>query len=142
MISENPEPQQNFRGWREFRHALIQMETIKEQMASGITPVTYGKGGKRAEIRFATTPCELGWLLVARTARGICAVRLGDEEAKLEADLRTEFHAANIHRASDEGALSEEIDYLLQLLRGQGDAVIEAVVAALRPRLRFSRRVA
>jgi AraC family transcriptional regulator of adaptative response/methylated-DNA-[protein]-cysteine methyltransferase len=70
----------------------------------GMTPATYGRGGKGAQIQFDIAPCELGFLLAAQTSRGLCAVRLGDSETELETKLREEFFAAQIAR--DAGALS------------------------------------
>ncbi len=62
----------------------------------GMTPATYKKHGKGAEIVFTTAPCPLGRLLVARTARGICAVSLGERDDELEQRLRREYSAAAI----------------------------------------------
>ncbi len=62
----------------------------------GMTPATYGRGGRGVRIAFAAVPCPLGWLLVAATARGICRVALGDDAHALERMLRTEFPAAEI----------------------------------------------
>ncbi len=45
--------------------------------ALGMTPASYAKGGKGAAIFYATSPCRLGKLLVAATARGLCRVELG-----------------------------------------------------------------
>jgi AraC family transcriptional regulator, regulatory protein of adaptative response / methylated-DNA-[protein]-cysteine methyltransferase len=60
----------------------------------GMRPATYRRGGAGAEVGFTIVPCALGCLLVAATAKGVCAVKLGDSTAALEADLRTEFPAA------------------------------------------------
>src|SRR6266513_2014788 len=61
----------------------------------GMTPATYARGGAGVEIVFVTLSTPLGRLLVAATARGVCRVMLGDSAAKLEADLRGEFDAAD-----------------------------------------------
>jgi AraC family transcriptional regulator of adaptative response/methylated-DNA-[protein]-cysteine methyltransferase len=47
-------------------------------------------------IHFTTLRCELGWLLVARTARGVCNLRFGDAPEELEAGLRAEFPFAEV----------------------------------------------
>ena len=62
----------------------------------GMTPATYGKGGRGALISFAIADCKLGKLLVAITNAGVCSVKLGDTEEQLEADLSREFEAAQI----------------------------------------------
>src|SRR5882724_9082831 len=62
----------------------------------GMTPATYGKGGRGAVIRYAIVETPLGRLLVAATNKGVCSVMLGDSDAALEADLLSEFPAAEI----------------------------------------------
>jgi AraC family transcriptional regulator of adaptative response/methylated-DNA-[protein]-cysteine methyltransferase len=62
----------------------------------GMTPATYGKGGRGAVINYAIVECHLGHLLVAATSKGVCSVKLGDTKAQLEADLANEFPAAEI----------------------------------------------
>jgi len=67
---------------------------------SGMQPSAYRDGGRGATIGFTSVRCSLGWLLVAATAKGICAVKLGDNRAALEEDLRREFPSATISRDS------------------------------------------
>ena len=52
----------------------------------GMTPDRFRRGGASETIDYAITPCPLGKLLVAATAQGICAVRLGDSETELESN--------------------------------------------------------
>ncbi len=62
----------------------------------GMTPATYGKGGRGAVIRCATSNSPLGRLLVAATDKGVCSVKLGDSDDLLYADLQKEFFAAEV----------------------------------------------
>lgn len=62
----------------------------------GMTPATYGKGGRGAVIRYAIGDSPLGRLLVAATDKGVCSVRLGDSDDALTNELRQEFYAAEI----------------------------------------------
>ena len=62
----------------------------------GMSPATYRRGGIGARIGFVTVKVPLGCLLVASTATGVCAVKLGDSAEVLEADLRREFPHAEI----------------------------------------------
>lgn len=62
----------------------------------GMSPATYRLGGEGASIGFTIERCALGWLLVAATAKGICAVKLGDGPQALENELRQEFPRARI----------------------------------------------
>ncbi|GAB3787222.1 methylated-DNA--[protein]-cysteine S-methyltransferase [Dyella agri] len=68
----------------------------------GMTPASYRAGGAGASIRYTTTATPLGRLLVAATARGICAVTLGADDAELEARLNAEFPQA-AHERVDAG---------------------------------------
>lgn len=70
----------------------------------GMTPATYGKGGRGATINYAIGDSPLGKLLVAATSKGVCSVKLGDTAAELKADLVSEFPAAEIHH--DEESLA------------------------------------
>ncbi|HSQ23577.1 MAG TPA: bifunctional DNA-binding transcriptional regulator/O6-methylguanine-DNA methyltransferase Ada [Pyrinomonadaceae bacterium] len=71
---------------------------LYEQSSSrlGMTPATYGRGGKGMRIIYTTTDCSLGRLLVAATERGVCSVALGDSDAKLVAALFAEYPNASI----------------------------------------------
>jgi AraC family transcriptional regulator, regulatory protein of adaptative response / methylated-DNA-[protein]-cysteine methyltransferase len=83
----------------------------------GMTPGTYRKGGRATVIRYTTTRCPLGRVLLAATQRGICSVRLGDSDARLEADLIAEYPAAEIQR--DDVQLRSWVDELLAHLNGR-----------------------
>ncbi|GBD16380.1 Bifunctional transcriptional activator/DNA repair enzyme Ada [bacterium HR26] len=85
-------------------------------MTLGMTPGTYRRGGRGATILYTLVPCPLGYLLVAATERGICAVRLGDTESELEDGLRREFPAARLER--DEATLGRWVRELLDYLEG------------------------
>ena len=83
----------------------------------GMTPATYGRGGKDARIWFGVAPCEMDYVLVAATATGVCSVALGDDEKSLETELRAEFFAATIAR--DDARLHPYLQAVIQLLNGQ-----------------------
>lgn len=84
----------------------------------GMTPATYAKGGKGADIAFGIAPSPLGRLLAAATPRGICFVGLGDNDAMLEAELRQDFWAADSIRRDDR-ELGRALGSLLGLLAGK-----------------------
>lgn len=76
----------------------------------GMSPKQYARGGKDLEIRFASAPCSLGWVLVAATDRGVCAVFLGDSPVALERELRERFPRARIlPEDPDRGAHLEKV---------------------------------
>lgn len=62
----------------------------------GMTPSSYRAGGSEAEIRFAIGACTLGAILVAATARGVCAILLGDDPEALAHDLERRFPRAQL----------------------------------------------
>jgi AraC family transcriptional regulator of adaptative response/methylated-DNA-[protein]-cysteine methyltransferase len=62
----------------------------------GMTPASYGRGGKGAHIRWATTDSRLGRIMVASTDRGLCFVQVGTGDHELAAMLREEFPLAEI----------------------------------------------
>jgi AraC family transcriptional regulator of adaptative response/methylated-DNA-[protein]-cysteine methyltransferase len=64
----------------------------------GMTPATYRRGGQGVHIRYVTTPTDLGTLLVAATARGVCAVMLGDDAGALDSALAAEYPNATRER--------------------------------------------
>jgi AraC family transcriptional regulator of adaptative response/methylated-DNA-[protein]-cysteine methyltransferase len=51
------------------------------------------------EIRYAIAECALGRVLVAASARGLCAVFLGDSAGQLRADLKRNFPDARLVHA-------------------------------------------
>ena len=62
----------------------------------GMTPTDFRDGGAHAEIRFAVGECSLGSILVAATARGVCAILLGDAPEPLVRDLQDRFPRATL----------------------------------------------
>ncbi len=80
----------------------------------GMTPATYGRGGRGTKISYTIVASPFGRLLVALTERGVCAVRMADTDAELEQDLRAEFPAAAIQR--DDVALLEPVEKILHHL--------------------------
>lgn len=61
----------------------------------GMTPATYGRGGKGANIRWMSGASPIGHVMVAATERGLCFVQVGDDAAMRRA-LREEFPLASI----------------------------------------------
>ncbi len=62
----------------------------------GMTPTDYRAGGAATEIRFAVGECSLGSILVAQSAKGICAILLGDDAGALVRDLQDRFSRATL----------------------------------------------
>jgi AraC family transcriptional regulator of adaptative response/methylated-DNA-[protein]-cysteine methyltransferase len=64
----------------------------------GMPPARYREGGEGIAIRYTTAHSPLGRVLVAATARGICAVTVGDDDKTLLNELRAEFPHAKLTR--------------------------------------------
>src|SRR5712691_4386454 len=68
----------------------------KSSARLGMTPATYGRGGRGMRIIYTIAKCSLGRLLVGATERGVCSVALGDSDAELVKGLFTEYPNASI----------------------------------------------
>lgn len=62
----------------------------------GMTPSKFRAGGSDADIYFAVGECSLGSILVAATRKGLCAILLGSDPARLVRDLQDQFPKANL----------------------------------------------
>ncbi|HJV60133.1 MAG TPA: bifunctional DNA-binding transcriptional regulator/O6-methylguanine-DNA methyltransferase Ada [Albitalea sp.] len=62
----------------------------------GMTPSAYRAGGADTDIRFAIGQCALGAILVAQSARGVCAIALGDDPQALARELQDRFPQARL----------------------------------------------
>ncbi|HCS45340.1 MAG TPA: bifunctional DNA-binding transcriptional regulator/O6-methylguanine-DNA methyltransferase Ada [Pseudomonas sp.] len=62
----------------------------------GMKPGDYRAAGQNNDIRFAVGQCSLGAILVAQSARGVCAILLGDDPHQLVCDLQDKFRRANL----------------------------------------------
>lgn len=82
----------------------------------GMSASSYRRGGEGARIRFMTTECRLGFLMVAETDYGVCALSIGDSEDQLLSSLKSEFPKADVYR-SDE--VAEKIMAVLKYFDGQ-----------------------
>lgn len=62
----------------------------------GMTPGDFRSGGIDIDIRFAVATCSLGKILVAASAKGVCAIFLGDDREVLIGELRERFPKARL----------------------------------------------
>jgi AraC family transcriptional regulator, regulatory protein of adaptative response / methylated-DNA-[protein]-cysteine methyltransferase len=62
----------------------------------GMTPTDYRAGGANTAIRFAVGECSLGSILVAKSAKGVCAILIGGDPAVLVRDLQDRFPRAQL----------------------------------------------
>ncbi|MGL4610433.1 MAG: bifunctional DNA-binding transcriptional regulator/O6-methylguanine-DNA methyltransferase Ada [Trueperaceae bacterium] len=83
----------------------------------GMTPKTYKQKGKDISIIYTVTESALGKMLVAATAKGICAVRLADTEKELVETLAGEFSNADLQR--DDKGLTDYVNAIVANLEGE-----------------------
>ncbi len=95
----------------------------------GMTPATYGAGGRGARIEWCAVPCSLGWLMAGRTDRGICSLTLGDDPDALMLLLREEFPEAELVEAGE--AMAELCERLVGVAdRGEDGSDLPVEVVA------------
>jgi AraC family transcriptional regulator, regulatory protein of adaptative response / methylated-DNA-[protein]-cysteine methyltransferase len=82
----------------------------------GMTPAMYRRGGKGMTMTYTVVDSPVGRMMVAGTDKGICSVKLGDRDERLEQDLRREYPKASITR--DQSALRSWVQALLGQLSG------------------------
>jgi len=68
----------------------------KSNALLGMTPSAYRAGGADTAIQFAVSACSLGTVLVAQSAKGVCAILLGESPELLAYDLKQRFPKADI----------------------------------------------
>ena len=103
----------------------------------GMKPSIYKNGAQDMRIRFAIAPCFLGWVLVAATAQGICAIDFGDSPETLEEGLHRRFPKAEIHAPDPDftAMVAKVLTFLEDPHRGRLDLPLEVQGTA------FQRRV-
>ncbi len=84
----------------------------------GMAAREYRARGKGLRIFYDVIESALGRVLVARTAKGVCAVKLGEDADQLARQLAQEFSEAELVR--DERALSDTRRALAAFLSGEG----------------------
>jgi AraC family transcriptional regulator of adaptative response/methylated-DNA-[protein]-cysteine methyltransferase len=62
----------------------------------GMTPTDFRAGGSHTAIHFAIGQCSLGSILVASSAKGVCAILLGDDPEDLVRDVQDRFPRATL----------------------------------------------
>lgn len=86
-------------------------------VASALAYCLASIGEKTMEIKFTTGASPLGSVLVAATAKGVCAVSLRESAAGAEEYLRARFAKAEIKR--DDAALKRALDAVLERIAGR-----------------------
>jgi AraC family transcriptional regulator of adaptative response/methylated-DNA-[protein]-cysteine methyltransferase len=83
----------------------------------GMTPASYAKVGKGAVIVYDIVDSPLERLLVAATAKGLCFLSLGNDDAELVAELKREFPQAE-SIARDQHSIAQSVSVVVDFLKG------------------------
>lgn len=67
-------------------------DTTYQRLA--MTPSCYREGAAGLTVHYGVAPCRLGWVLVAATDTGLCAVEFGAAPEPLHTHARRRFHRA------------------------------------------------
>lgn len=86
----------------------------------GMPATTWRRGGEGVAISYAVGECWLGAVIVAGTAKGICAIELGDDAAELRAALARRFPKAILSPAGPDFATL--VADVIAAIDGPGDA--------------------
>ncbi|HWE45509.1 MAG TPA: bifunctional DNA-binding transcriptional regulator/O6-methylguanine-DNA methyltransferase Ada [Caulobacteraceae bacterium] len=84
----------------------------------GMRPRAYRDKGRGEEIRLALAESTLGWVLVAVTARGICAVEIGDDPQAMIAAFTDSFH--NAHKVEGDKKLERLVKQVVTAIDRPG----------------------
>src|SRR2546425_9072961 len=83
----------------------------------GVSPGIFRRGGPGLRIHYTIVDARIGRVLLAATQRGACAVCMGASDESVEAALKEDYYAADLHR-DDEG-MEKWTEALLSYFDGQ-----------------------
>jgi AraC family transcriptional regulator, regulatory protein of adaptative response / methylated-DNA-[protein]-cysteine methyltransferase len=89
----------------------------------GMAPGVYKAGAEGVSVRYRIVECALGTALVALTDQGVCRVILGNDAAKLERELRSEYPKALLSEVDE--MMARSIDAVVDAAAGR--AVVASV---------------
>lgn len=84
----------------------------------GMPARRFRQGGAGESIRFAVTECSLGFVLVAASDRGLCAILLGGDADDLARDLQARFPGAEIVGGSR--SLAKQVAQVVRFIEQPG----------------------
>src|ERR1700736_2133496 len=84
-------------------------------------PPKIQQGAAAEEIAFSIGASALGAVLVARSAKGVCAILIGSEAAELESDLATRFTDSKLIR--NDRKLSDDLRKILRFIEAPSEGL-------------------
>ncbi|SHL22427.1 bifunctional DNA-binding transcriptional regulator/O6-methylguanine-DNA methyltransferase Ada [Phytopseudomonas punonensis] len=82
------------------------------ERAGGVSAASRRKGAIGETLRVAVVPCPLGYLLLASSEKGLCALLFGESQSALEAELRQRFPQATLQ--ADDGSLKDSLSEVIR----------------------------
>ena len=84
----------------------------RDQLA--MKPKIYRKGAEGVTIIYGLAQCFLGWVIVAATDRGICAIEFGDDPQALPEQVQSRFPNAQMNKADSgfDTLINEVVDFI------------------------------
>jgi len=82
----------------------------------GVSPGILRRGGEGLRIHYTIVASRIGRILLAATERGACAVCMGASDEAVEAALKEDYYAADLHR--DDEAMSKWAAALMSYFDG------------------------
>jgi AraC family transcriptional regulator of adaptative response/methylated-DNA-[protein]-cysteine methyltransferase len=83
-------------------------------------------GTTNPTIFFTTGDCSLGSILVAQSERGVCAILIGEDPARLAQDLGTRFPESNLMAEQDHKELVAQVAGLIEKPGARLDLPLDA----------------
>ena len=90
------------------------MNLMISEITSRVTPATTPTNGFVETISYATSECSLGWVLLARSAKGVCAILIGASHEELETDLAVHFPKARL--VENEAVVHDDLTMVNQFM--------------------------
>jgi len=87
----------------------------------GMAPSRYQGGGQGMTVRYALAATDLGWVMVAVIARGVCGIELADTKTQLREAVRTRFPRARLVEEHD--ALEQIIGAVVGFVKTPADGL-------------------
>jgi AraC family transcriptional regulator, regulatory protein of adaptative response / methylated-DNA-[protein]-cysteine methyltransferase len=86
----------------------------KRQEQLAMKPKAYKNGAAGITISYGLVECFLGWIIVAATERGICAIEFGDEPKTLSQQVQDRFPKATLQKAGSGfvALIKEVVDFI------------------------------
>ncbi|MDB4989173.1 MAG: regulatory protein / Methylated-DNA--protein-cysteine methyltransferase [Myxococcaceae bacterium] len=107
-----------------------------ESGALGVSPAALRRGSPGLALRALVVPCSLGLVLVASTARGVCAITFGESRERMLDDLQQRFARAVIGESDDAlASLTRQVVGMIDQARFSQDLPLDLIGTAFQQKV-------